>query len=114
MDCTTNSVKVGDTNSSVGDPMGQTVQNWLKEASNHGAGYFTQNMTGIAKGSRETHAISTANSKAKSAVMRMSAEGGVGTGGRPSVMSESLTGSNIMAPRIPYRRSVGDHNLNKS
>ena len=38
--------------------------------------------------------------------MRMSIEEG-----RPSIMSESVAGSNLMATRIPYRHTQGDHNM---
>ena len=49
--------------------------------------------------------ISTAGSVAKSAAMRMSMEEG-----RPSIMSESVAGSALMATRIPYRNTHGQQN----
>ena len=70
------------------------------------AAYHTQHAGVTARFQDDGKQVSTAGSISKSAAMRMSIEEG-----RPSIMSESLAGSALMATRIPYRNNQGQHNL---
>ena len=66
------------------------------------AAYQTHAIAATARFHDEGKQVSTAGSIAKSAAMRMSIEEG-----RPSIMSDSVAGSALMATRIPYRNNQG-------